>query len=194
MFHIIAKTSLYTLPYINDLMSRPYVKVHLSNLDKDAVNMYQDIYKQINFSLEITKPSEQAFKALINTNRIGGSLLLFAEPVGRQEIDNLNFLVKHQLLPNLTEQKYLWHLADRGLSLEKTEYWSKVKNWRGIVLPHHSERSGKFIWWCYQQGLLRVMMKNTHKASYTRAHQEEVSAEGVSLFWASVLEYLSTSN
>jgi len=194
VFHIIAKTSLYTLPYLHDLMSRPYVKIHLAASDRDVVTLYEAVYREYNFGLEITKPSEQAFKALINVNKVGGSLLLFAEPVGRQEIDNLNFLVKHQLIPNLTEQKYLWALSEKGAKLEKEEILQKAKNWRGLVLPHHALKSARFISWCRHVGLFRVMIRHIRKVSYSQEYQNEVNPQGVARFWEEVVSQVKQHN
>lgn len=198
MFHIVAKTSLYTLPYLNELMSRPYVKLHLANHDKEVVNLYETVYRQTNFALEITKPSEQAFKCLIATNRIGGSVLLFAEPVGRQEIDNLNFMVRHGFIPNLTEQKLLWHLADKNIGLEqashKYQWLLNAKNWRGVVLPHHSQQSAHFIWWMYQQELLHTMTKLVRKQPEQPEQQNETNPEGVAQFWQTVTHFLTIDN
>ena len=194
LFHIVSKTSLYTLPYLNELMSRPYVKIHLAKEDKEVVDLYERVYRQHNFALEITKPSEQAFKSLIPTNKIGGSLLLFAEPVGRQEIDNLNFMVKHNLIPNLTQQRYLWHLSEKNASLEtmrnKTSLWEKSRYWRGIVLPHHSTKSANFIWWCFRVGLFKRMIKNRQIPLQTDKIDNEVSPDGVTQFWQKIITYL----
>ena len=183
VFHIVAKTSLYTLPYLNELMSRPYVEIHLGSSDREVVNIYDKVYQQHTIAIEITKPSEQAFKALINVNRVGGSLLLFAEPVGRQEVDNLNFLVRHGLIPNVTEQRKLWRLADHGHKFNDKECLEKIKNWRGVVLPHHSERSTNFIWWCYREGLLKTMVSHIRKVSFAKENQGEVDPHGVETFW-----------
>jgi len=194
LFHVIAKTSLYTLPYLNELMSRPYVKMHLATADREVVHLYEEIYRKNNFALEITKPSEQAFKSLIPTNKIGGSLLLLAEPVGRQEIDNLNFMVKHGLIPNLSQQRYLWRLAERKASLEelkeKTELWQKSRFWRGVVMPHHSERSAQFVWWCFNVGLFKKMIRNTTRIDDSIDYKNEVSPDGVDIFWQKITKYL----
>ena len=193
-FHIVAKTSLYTLPYLNELMSRPYVKLHLANSDRETVDLYEQVYRQNNFALEITKPSEQAFKALIPNHKVGGSILLFAEPVGRQEIDNLNFMVKHGLIPNLTQQRYLWSLAERKSELNilknKPDLWDKSQYWRGVVLPHHSHNCAQFIWWGHNSGLFKRMMKNTQQPIQDQEFVQEVSPDGVTLFWEKVIEHL----
>lgn len=193
-FHIIAKTSLYTLPYLNKLMSRPYVKLHLANSDRETVDMYERIYQETNFALEITKPSEQAFKTLISPRKIGGPIMLFAEPVGRQEIDNLNFMVKHGLIPNLTQQRYLWSLADKNADLNtlknKPEIWEKSRFWRGVVLPHHSQRSVQFIWWSHHFGLFKRMLLNIGSLPLSKELAQEVSPEGVIKFWSKVVAYL----
>jgi hypothetical protein len=46
-------------------------------------------------SFEITKPSEQCFKALLPVSSAGGVTLLLSDPVGRQEYDNLAFLKRY---------------------------------------------------------------------------------------------------
>ncbi len=193
-FHVVAKTSLYTLPYLNELMSRPYVKMHLATADREVVHLYEEIYRKNVFGLEITKPSEQAFKALIPTNKTGGTLLLLAEPVGRQEIDNLNFMVKHGLIPSLSQQRYLWRLAEQQASVEefkeKKDIWEKSRFWRGVVLPHHAQRSAQFIGWCFGVGLFKRMIKNVNRPNDSIEYQSEVSPDGVSLFWQKIVKYL----
>jgi hypothetical protein len=196
LFHVVAKTSLYTLPYLNELMSRPYVQMHLANTDRETVNLYEKIYQKKCFSLEITKPSEQAFKCLIPTNKVGGSLLLFAEPVGRQEIDNLNFMVKHKFIPNLSQQRHLWSLANKNVKPEslkkKEDLWQDSRFWRGVVLPHHSINSAQFIWWCWRVGLFEKMIKSSSRLpTLARKNINETDPSGAELFWQKVNRYLS---
>jgi len=196
LFHIISKTSFYTLPYLNELISRPYVKMHIATQDKEVVDQYEEIYQQKIIGLEITKPSEQAFKALIKPTKIGGSLLLFAEPVGRQERDNLNFLIRHHLIPNRQEQQYLWRLAKNNKSIKLAKIGKKLfimaSRWRGMVLPHHSEASAHYIWWSWQQGIFAQMLHCLVEPHKDDIYQQELSSNGVEESWLAVKEYLQS--
>lgn len=193
MFHVISKTSLYTLPYLNELMSRSYVKMHLATEDKAVVSKYEEIYKETVIGFEITKPSEQTFKALSDTTRVGGPILLFAEPVGRQEYENIDFLIRHHLVPTHSEQKFLWEHANKNLTLKESqeglEILNKAKNWRGFVLPHHSKASANFIWWAYEQGLFTQMMKAKVEATNEDQESHELLPNGVEQFWEEVAKY-----
>ncbi len=195
-FHIVSKTAIYTLPFLNELMVRPYVKLHLAALDREVVNRYDEVYKSVTVALEITKPSEQAFKALIRPSETGGSILLFAKPVGRQEYENLDFLVRHGLLPSVTEQKYLWERARRNLSLESSQEGERLRKesvrWRGMLLPDSSQASADYIWWAYREGLFKKMTQATLKPFPGDRYGNEVSPTGVREFWEKVAQHLST--
>jgi len=195
LFHIISKTSLYTLPYLNELMSRSYIKMHLATQDREVVNEYETVYQEQIIGLEITKPSEQAFKALIRPSQVGGSILLFAEPVGRQEKDNLNFFIRHHVIPNRQEQQHLWYLANKNKPIKSTKIGKKLfikaSRWRGMVLPHHSEASAQYIWWCWQQRIFQQMMYCIVAPHVDDKQEKELSPNGVYEFWQLVGKELS---
>jgi len=98
MFHIVSKISPATRGFLAAMSTRKNVELLTSSADREVVDLYEKLYEKEVIALEITKPSEQAFKALITPKQRGGAILLFSDPVGRQEKDNLNFLSRHGLL------------------------------------------------------------------------------------------------
>lgn len=193
-FHVVVKDAPYTKYFLERLKHyKTFVKVYSSKNDKSVVNLYEDVYMSEIISLEITKPSEQAFKALYYPKQRGGSILLFASPVGRQEFDNLDFLVRHKLVPSNTEHAALWELA-RQENFEKSSPMYKAiiagcRNWRGLILPKDPEESSEFILWCLEHEVFK------HMANHEKPHQEpphydnELSPNGVAQFWQVVSEY-----
>jgi len=97
-FYIVCRENMYTADFIKRMGRRAHVSLITSKHDREIVRFYTELLSTTVFSLEITKPSEQAFKALITPKRKGGMTLLFSKPVGRQEYDNLSFLKRHSLL------------------------------------------------------------------------------------------------
>jgi len=109
-FEVIARKSTHTKYFLNFLRKYDFIALNIFNKDREVVDFYERIYDEKIFGFEITKPSEQAFKALTNPKQRGGSILLFSDPVGRQEFDNLHFLQTHHLIPSDEEQTMLWKL------------------------------------------------------------------------------------
>jgi hypothetical protein len=149
--------------------------------------MYDEVYKKYVVSMEITKPSEQAFKALYDYEMIGGSLLLFSNPVGRQESDNIDFLTRHGLIFNERATTKLWKYAESGISIsgaEKENLFSYEKYVRGIKLPFGSRKAANFIVWCLNNGIFeRMVTKNSMKSGEKAL---EIHSDGVALFWNKV--------
>jgi len=195
LFHVIAKDAPYTKRFIERMEKhKAFVKLYTSKNDKEIVNMYEDVYMKEVVSLEITKPSEQAFKALYYPKQRGGSILLFATPVGRQEYDNLDFLRRHRLIPSDTEQAALFEFAKLP-QVDKTSAMYKVllvtsKNWRGFVLPEDSLDAGRFILWCLENGFFAHMAKHEKPKQHPPHYDNELSPNGVEQFWMSVSEYV----
>ncbi len=132
VFFVICRKAPFTQKFINNIQNKSYVNLFVSEKYQDVVHMYNNIYLKNVISAEITKPSEQAFKALLDNDSVGGSFLFFANPVGRQEYDNLKFLKKNGLLSS---------------------------NPRGIILPKDPDKSSKFIYELYQNGFLLKAFK-----------------------------------
>ncbi len=187
-FQVIAKTSRYTQAFLQDLLARPFVTVHTGARDRAVVEIYEQVYQQDLLAFEITKPSEQAFKALIEPDRRGGSILLLSEPVGRQEYDNLAFLERHQLLPTADEQRQLWawSTGDPVRRPEDTPLIEKASHWRAVRLPANAQAAADYIWWSFQQGLFSRMLERTSVPIHGDAEPQELGVTGVSQFWETV--------
>lgn len=131
-FYVVCRRAPFTKEFIKLCQKRNYINLYSSENYKEIIYIYNTIYLKNVISAEITKPSEQSFKALLDNDSVGGSFLFFATPVGRQEYDNLNFLRQNGLLST---------------------------NMRGIVLPKGSDKSSKFIWDLYKNGFLLKTFK-----------------------------------
>jgi hypothetical protein len=177
-FGVISKTSPYTEGFITNLVGKEYIEVLVSNHDRQTVDNYEQLLKREIFSLEITKPSEQTFKALLTPKQRGGVILLFAPHVGRQEQDNINYLLRQNLIPSVTEQKKLFEMALKNENIDG-ELLQKAKNWRGVIIPPDAKSAAEFICWCLEKKVLKSM--SNYKQS--EGHQ---SANGVEMFWKKV--------
>lgn len=131
-FYVICRKTSFTQNFIDQIKDKPYINLFISENYQEIINMYKNIYQNNVISSEITKPSEQAFKALLNNDSVGGSFLFFANPVGRQEYDNLNFLKRNNFFSS---------------------------NLRAIILPKDPINSSKFINKIYQSGILLKAFK-----------------------------------
>lgn len=189
IFHIIARTAPYTIAFLENLESKDYVKLYTGISDREVVNHYEYVYQHFPISLEVTKPSEQTFKALFSPTQVGGSLLLFAKPVGRQEYDNLKFLSRHHLIPQEQEQEYLMHKVRNKLTLETErggELLTQVSHWRGIPIPDKPLLAADFIEFLLEQGVFTQMMNCKVYPGHSDPHAHELRPDGVEEFWKRV--------
>lgn len=195
-FHVVSKTVPYTEKFLTEMVRRDYVVLSASAHAREIVDKYIDLYRDHVVSLEVTKPSEQAFKALLTHTQIGGSLLLFSKPVGRQEYDNLDFLRRHNLLPLRTEKQELWEKAARQVNLQKQaegrQLLKEAVNWRGLELPDDSRIAASFIWWCLTQRVLTKMMACQVKPHPNDTHAHELSSAGVTKIWDKVADFINS--
>lgn len=176
VFHIISKQAPFTLIFINKYHKFSDVDLHVSLDDWEVVQQYDHQYQRRIISLEVTKPSEQAFKALLNPDQIGGSILLFSHPVGKQEYDNLDFLRRHHLIPSAEHQDQIM------ASFRSDQNYSGPANWRGIILPDDPKISAKFILWAMKSGLFSKMLAFRHSKNVSN----ELGVNGVDLFWKKI--------
>ena len=194
VFFVIAKEVTFAKKFVEDMKQRNYVKLRTALTDQDTVNLYEELYKDEIISLEVTKPSEQAFKALFDCEKRGASILLFSDPVGRQEYDNVDFLRRHNLMPLVSEEKHLWRLAERNI-LEKDKdveaFNIRAQNWRGISLPKNPKKAGHFIIWCLKVGLFFAMMQCKANPLEKDSCPEELGTDGVQKFWSKVASLIA---
>ncbi len=189
MFHIISKEAPYTTHFLNEIKNLPYIKIAISNHDRTTVDNYEQVYKQNIIALEVTKPSEQAFKALATPSQRGGAILLFSHPVGRQEYDNLHFLRNHGMMPSKHTHEKLWQLSEAKQPIRNTELLKEAHNWRALRLPDNPKQAAAFIVWCQSQGLFTKMIHYKRKLE-TR----ETSPDGVEQLWITISQLLQTKS
>ncbi len=178
VFHIVTKKAPFTLIFLQQLRGLSYIHVHALITDRGVITAYEEIYKKEIIAFEITKPSEQAFKVLLDCENRGASLLLFTKPIGRQEDDNLNFLMRHMLIPQKNEV-----LLD--------VWMQKAALWRGILLPKNPKKAAQFIWWCLEKGIFSAMMTCKVRPRPDDQQSQELGTDGVEQFWKQVENFLT---
>ncbi|MBI2051988.1 hypothetical protein HYT33_04495 [Candidatus Roizmanbacteria bacterium] len=186
VFHVVSKEAPFTQTFLKKVTKYPFVDLHASDKDRALVDMYEEVYRREVVSLEITKPSEQSFKALVNPTQIGGSILLLTSPVGRQEQDNLVFLRRHNLIPKTDEQRLLWEQATKGTGLSNSDgrkFLEQAVGWRGVELPRKPEAASDFIMFCLNEGIFKAMMTCCVIPNPNDQYADEIKPNGVEEFW-----------
>ena len=181
-FHIVAREAPFTQKFVQTMTELPYVTLSVSSHERATIDNYEKVFKEHNIALELTKPSEQAFKVLAQPKDQGGSLLLFSHPVGGQEYDNVRFLHTHGFVPTDHESQALWDKSQTGEHVPE-EILRKVISWRGLLLPEDPEASAVFTDWCLREGIFTKMME--YKLDQKRP---EVQSNGVEQFWNHVAD------
>lgn len=184
VFHVITKDAPYTRNFIMKITDLPYVHLYTGSADRKVIENYEFAYKQNVIALEITKPSEQSFKSLMDCQKESASILLFTEPVGRQEWDNLDFLRRHHLIPTRLEQSILWRQK------QKDKMAKKAMRWRGVCLPDDPIAGAEFIFWCLKSGIFSEMIRCKIKPHNEDEYKHELNADGVKTFWELVSNLL----
>ncbi len=169
--HLVAGNSVHTAMFINSMKARGNVLLVSGSSDKEIVDNYEKVYGQDVIALEIVKPSEQSFKALLSPDQRGGVILLFTAPVGKQEEDNLRFLIDHKLIPGDDQQQKLYDDAASG----KTQVDMNCP-WRALRLTNDPARDVAFIGWCIHAGVFSNMAIRRD----TQNPDPELAANGVS--------------
>jgi len=189
IFHVISKSSPFTEDFLKEMIARSYVELHVSTHDRQIVDVYEQVYRRNIISLEVTKPSEQAFKALLCTHHVGGSILLFSKPVGRQEYDNLHFLKRHQLLPDAKNYPKMDPLFQSSSVYQKNHH-----TWRGFRIPDDPLMAADAIWKGIETGLFSDMIQDVDHCKNHIHMSEELGSGGVAHFWNEVVNFLSESH
>lgn len=176
-FFIVSKEAYYTKDFISHMKRLPYVNLLTSDHDRTTVNNYENLLIKENIVLEITKPSEQAFKALCTPQQSGGVILLFSKPIGRQEHDNLHFLRVRGMMPSKKELLALWEHAKNSEDIP-TLFNKAIKHWRALRLPDEPHQAAGFINWCIAQKVFLKMMDYKPESG-----NHEIRSDGVEQFW-----------
>ncbi len=177
-FHIVAHTSRRADTFFSTVRHIPNVVIQASDSQRETIALYDYVFTEHAVGFEITKPSEQAFKAMIPPGDNGGAILLFSKPVGRQEYDNLSFLRRHGRIPSRADQEALWQMTWRN-------HGTDAAHWRGIMLPDNPDHAVSCIRHWQEAGIFESM--GNHEKYST---SPEISTEGAKLFWQYISHYL----
>lgn len=173
VFHVVSKKARYTEVFLNKMKRRDYVRLYALDSDRAVVDAYEHMYTENYISLEITKPSEQAFKTLISPKQVGGSILLFTHPVGRQEYDNLDFMERNSLIPPFHTSEDTTYACYRGLRLLKDPV-----------------NAAQYIYKLLEDSQFTNMSECPIPLSKTQEEQNELGSNGTELFWTTMKKYL----
>jgi len=180
---VVGKEAGYAAEFVDWCRSQTGVTVVAKEEDMEVVKAYEAEYQMKVIGVEVTKPSEQAFKALLTPKQRGGACLLFTPAVGRQERDNLAFLRRHKLMPSLDDQAKIesWCLTGNQLALS-AGLLERAHHWRGLMLPTEGVWAGIAIKRLIEAGILAAMVEFE---GFLEGH-EEISCEGVKQVWEKV--------
>lgn len=193
VFHVVVKKVFMTTLFLRSLYARSYVRVHASHSDRQIIQLYEEVYQETPVAIEVTKPSEQAFKALLTPRQRGGVILLFTQAVGRQEYDNLEFLSRHGLVPTKADQELLFALAhDKSTEHDVIEpLLQRAEAWRGLLLPLDPKEAGSMVHWCQEVGIFESMARYLKKRNIGTPNENEIDSTGVAQFWREVAKLIS---
>lgn len=179
LFTITGQASPLTMPFFNNIRNLPRVQVSIGQNAWQTVKYYESLFYQPNRqSIEITKPSEQLYKAILNPRQRGGVILLLTTPIGRQEYDNLNFLTRFGLIPDANLNRELYTEPDLS------KYREEAKKWRALRIPDDPNLAANFIMKLKSSGIFYSML------SCVIPDKEELKDNGVSQIWEYITKLL----
>lgn len=176
-FWVLVKKSVYTNLFLLILSRLPNVSLIIGRNDNEMISLYERLYWDNLIHIEITKPSEQAFKAILPPSLVGGSTMLFTSPVGRQEFENIDFLVRHGLMVKSNYEG----VGEKDSSL--------VSYPRAIRLSKDPEIAASFILWGVNSGLFSKMSAVGFNFSQQAISSGEVGPNGTDEFWKITEKY-----
>lgn len=187
MFNIISQKTTYTKDFIEQIHTQPNVKIDWDSSARKTVKIYESVfYSSRKASLEVTKPSEQVFKALLTPKQRGGVVMLLTQPVGRQERDNIKYLRRYRLMPSRVDQTRLEYFALKKIIplSELSSFRKKATGWRAIMLPTDPKKAVRFVQNLKESGILIAML------NYKKQTRKFIKSDGVKQFWEEVDKYL----
>jgi hypothetical protein len=185
-FNIVSKDAPFTKQFLSEMNGKLGIDLRIGQKDREVVDLYDSLLEREVISLEVTKPSEQAFKALLGTQTRGGVILLFAEPVGSQEFDNLDYLERQKLIPTKEANERLWDMTGNGMNMDpavRKLLFEESRTWRGVRLPKGSKRSADFIWWMMTSGMFARMISINRSVKIREGKKDILTENGVEEFW-----------
>lgn len=186
LFHVVCKDAPFTHGFLSQWAGKAWVDVRPGKQDRQVVDLYDVLLQQEVISLEVTKPSEQTFKCLAATRSRGGVILLFTQPVGVQEFDNMDFLRRHTLVPSSDANVQLWAMAKDNARLDResrTQLFEEAGNWRGVRIPADPQEASDFVWWMLTSGFFARMLAGNLDRQVQDEESRILGPDGVSEFW-----------
>lgn len=182
-FSVIGLESILTMSFFEKIRSYARVQVSIGVDTWQTVEYYESVFYQPSRpAIEITKPSEQAFKAMLNPRQRGGVILLLTTPIGRQEYDNLNFLIRNGLAPDENENEMLFNEEDLS------KWIPRVKNWRALRIPEDPLKAALFIKRLKSTGIFYSML------SATIPDRPNLKSDGVRRIWDEIEKMVKLPN
>lgn len=164
--------SFLTKDFFEKIRQMPRVQTSIGKDMWQTVEFYQSLFYQAKRpAIEITKPSEQAFKAILTPRQRGGVILLLTQAVGRQEYDNLAFLGRNELIPTEDEHNQLYN--EKNLA----NWCERAKHWRAIKIPKDPVVAANFVKNLKSSGVFYAML------SYIPHQKPWLASDGVSQIW-----------
>ena len=182
---VIGQTTPFTTTFFEHLKRIPRVQVSTGETASATVKLYESaFYQKSRPAVEVTKPSEQTFKAILKPSERGGVIMLLTDPVGRQEHDNFHFLLRHLLVPDESEQELLERYFLKGVATieEKNRLHYKASHWRALKLPENPKVAAIFIRRAKEEGILHSML------AYVPETRRDLTSNGVAQIWEATIE------
>ncbi|MBX4206164.1 hypothetical protein KW795_03120 [Candidatus Microgenomates bacterium] len=188
-FWVVSKNVGHTKRFLARLSTLSQVNILASVSERQVIEDYDKLFDKAVFSLEVTKPSEQAFKAFALPTQKAGLVMLFTTPVGEQEKDNLKFLERHMLIPSLETNKLLWDLAENKSKPEEN-LLQLTSVLRGLRLPPNPKKAADFVCWCLENNILKSMLLANTLPKQSDPNPREITRNGVTQFWSIIAAFM----
>ncbi|HEY5983876.1 MAG TPA: hypothetical protein VIU38_10420, partial [Anaerolineales bacterium] len=185
-FHVVSKDTSFTQAFLSGLRGKTWIDVRAATQDREVVNHYNNLMATQTLAFEVTKPSEQTFKVLAPTSARGGVILLFTQPVGVQEFDNINFLQRYSLVPSSETNDQLWSMAAQTSPIDAaplSDLLEQARLWRGVRIPADPQQAAAFIWWMQTSGFFSRMMQGCLDRKIQDEDGHVLGPNGVAEFW-----------
>lgn len=176
--HLLFKASPHTLAFAAELAAAGISTTGVET-NKELLTAFIQKYLEASPEIIITKPSELHAMALIPPHLTGGSIVFFSPPVGDQEVQNVEWLQSHGLVPSDQEHTLLYQSSISELR----QLAPLAKYWRAIKLPNGSHpdpiKAAIFISKLKTAGILSAMMQYRPNAT----NSSEISCQGSTQTW-----------
>ena len=186
LFHVVCKDAPFTQDFLSELAGKAWIDVRAGKEDREVVDSYDVLMQTQTVALEVTKPSEQTFKCLAGTGSRGGVILLFTQPVGTQEFENMDFLRRHALVPSSETNDQLWAMAADSARIDAALLSRLLEEsclWRGVRIPSDPQQAAGFIWWMQTSGFFSRMLAGNLDRKVQDEEYRVLGPDGVAEFW-----------